>query len=158
MLFYLNNVVLPFFSLIDSKKTKTPNSIMYTLEGEWYVCSKCPYSIRSEHFKKHIQAHSWKTTYTCQTCHLICRTLYKYERHLLIHTDERPFVCSVCQKAFRQNNSLLSHLLVHLRKQAKQDTKSSGKSKISQGKEKQSEKSRNSSKKVGKSKSTKSKK
>ncbi|KAG8194320.1 hypothetical protein JTE90_004548 [Oedothorax gibbosus] len=45
-----------------------------TLQGQ-QVCSKCPFSVRSDHFmKKHEQAHSWGQKYICETCHAICPT------------------------------------------------------------------------------------
>ncbi|RVE52098.1 hypothetical protein evm_003171 [Chilo suppressalis] len=80
------------------------------------ICEICGTSLAPSSVPAHLNQHTRRKMYTCDTCGRSFTTNNMLRNHIVTHTGERNHACNICGKRFAQSGSLsLHHRTVHLK-------------------------------------------
>ncbi|CAH0760090.1 unnamed protein product [Diatraea saccharalis] len=80
------------------------------------ICEICGASLAPSSVPAHLNQHTRRKMYTCDTCGRSFTTNNMLRNHIVTHTGERNHACNICGKRFAQSGSLsLHHRTVHLK-------------------------------------------
>ncbi|CAH0403085.1 unnamed protein product [Chilo suppressalis] len=76
---------------------------------ERIICEVCGASLAPGSVAAHLNQHTRRKMYTCDTCGRSFTTSTMLRNHMVTHTGEKRYGCSLCDKRFTQNGSLSLH-------------------------------------------------
>ncbi|KAL4717629.1 hypothetical protein ACJJTC_000778 [Scirpophaga incertulas] len=93
-------------------------------EKDRVICEVCGASLAPGSVNAHLNQHTRRKIYTCETCGRSFTTNHVLRNHMATHTGERNYACNICGKRFTQNGSLSLHYrTVHLKQPYIRDRK-----------------------------------
>ncbi|CAH0403083.1 unnamed protein product [Chilo suppressalis] len=93
-------------------------------EKDRVICEICGASLAPGSVAAHLNQHTRRKIYTCETCGRSFTTNHVLRNHMATHTGERNYACNICGKRFTQNGSLSLHYrTVHLKQPYIRDRK-----------------------------------